>query len=121
MTPLPMPADPMYASPITLDRRGPGARSAGWVAIHHVACPLGHRVKHGWVAVGPHTRRCGFKERGTGNECALLTWELWVPHASVVFVAAIDRTELESIRVMTVEQTLAYLGAPMWPLRAQSA
>lgn len=127
MTPLPMPADPARLTPAS-DYRRPGTRFvggdlriAGWVGIQKVACPLDHPIRHGWVAVGPHTRRCGFRQRGTDHECALLTWELWVPHAGIVFVSEIDRTDLESIREMTVEQTLAYLGAPIWTPRRRIA
>ncbi|HXE59491.1 MAG TPA: hypothetical protein VN607_02245 [Gemmatimonadaceae bacterium] len=120
MTPLPTPADHARPTPAA-DFRQRGhryvagdVRTIGWCTTAHVCCPLGHDVRHGWVTIGETTRRCGYKHGST--ECALLTWELWVPHAGLVLVAEIDRRDLEAIRTLTMPETLAYLGATMWPV-----
>ncbi|GLC25081.1 hypothetical protein [Roseisolibacter agri] len=132
MTPFTPPSDGSYAphpieSPGGVERRAAprtryvhgDQRTAGWLAgpiERELCCPRGHHIRDGALIVGEQPVRCQHRDVAGRAPCGLLVWVIVDTRSSAVYVAEVDWADVRAIKEhRDVQETLRYLGAPMWP------
>ncbi len=78
-------------------------------------CPHGHRgYQDAALVTGSTVLRCRFRPRSDGPPCSALVWVHRSPDGAI-FVASVTHAEVIEIKAhRDVQQTLRYLGAPVW-------
>jgi hypothetical protein len=89
----------------------------GWLTApieQGLRCPHGHRIRDGWLVTASQCVRCNHRDDRTAPPCGALLWVI-TTHAGAVFVASVSHADVVTIKGhASVQDTLRYLGAPMW-------
>ena len=78
-------------------------RTADWMILTEMECPRGHHLTDENLQVGNLMIRC--------RKCGVLMWALFVVHSVLVFVAEVDREDIDRIKTLRgLLPILDYLG-----------
>lgn len=84
-----------------------------------LTCPRGHHIGDSWLVLSEHLMRCQHRAERGANVCNALIWV--TTQSGIPFIAEVDFDDVRVIKThRSVQETLAYLGASLWPRRRKT-